>query len=103
MNRAEFLDYVRRYVAEDPEAAPHIAAFAQAGLQEALGKAYERTADMEVALATALSPALRKANGKHFIRSKLQKWAGKTACRWDWYTEDQQGAANPTPLAPEGK
>lgn len=76
-----FLFFVRQYVAEHPEVAAHVADQARIGLQEALSKAYERAADMEVALVAATAKRLNNAN--NVIVEKLEKWKGKTACRWD--------------------
>lgn len=84
-----FLQYVRAYVAEHPETATRVATYAQAGLEEALGKAYERAADMEIALVAAVSKRLKGADG--VILDKLTKWKGQTSCRWDWYTDKTTG------------
>jgi hypothetical protein len=84
----EFLGFVRAYVAEHPEIGARVADYATQGLNEALGKAYERAADMEVALVAAVSKKLKGA--ENIIISKLEKWAGKTSCRWDWYTSAKE-------------
>ena len=84
MTNDEFLMFVRSYVAEHPEVSARVADFASAGLNEALFKAYERAADMEVALVAAVSKKMKGADG--LIMDKLKKWEGKTSCRWDWYT-----------------
>jgi hypothetical protein len=85
---AAFLHYVREFVAEHPEVAAHVADYARAGLEEALGKARERAADMEVALVAAMSPRMK--GGNAVILDKLKKWEGKTSCRWDWLTDSAQ-------------
>ncbi len=36
MSREQFLQYVRTYIEADPEAAPHVAGYVQAGLNAAL-------------------------------------------------------------------
>lgn len=76
-----FLSYVRTFVAEHPEAAAYVADYARAGLEEALAKASERAADMEVALVVATAERFK--NRDAVILEKLMKWQGKTACRWD--------------------
>lgn len=88
-----FLNAVRDFVSKNPEAAPHIASFVQAGLEEALGKARERASDMEVALVCATSPGFNKTKGHALIRDKLAKWKGQTSCNWDWLTDNQNGDA----------
>lgn len=90
MTEDEFLSFVRVYVADHPGVAAHVANHAQAGLQEALGKAYERAADMEVALVAALAPRMKDANS--IIKDKLGKWDGRTSVRWDWYTKPASSA-----------
>lgn len=91
MTDDEFLMFVRAYVAEHPTVAARVADYATSGLNEALGKAYERAADMEVALVAAVSKRMKGADG--IILSKLEKWVGKTSCRWDWYTSKIKGDA----------
>lgn len=86
MNRASFLTFVRQYVESDPEAAAHIGDAAQAGLRLALNKAYERAADMEVALSVLATKRYKGADA--VVRDKLAKWEGKTALRWDWLTHN---------------
>lgn len=76
-----FLSAVRAFVVEHPEAAAHVADYARAGLEEALRKASERAADMEVALVAATADRLK--NRDAVILDKLKKWQGQTACRWD--------------------
>lgn len=86
MKRAQFLDYVRLYIEQDPEAAAYVADHAQAGLRAALSKAYERAADMEVALSVLATKRYKGADA--LVRQKLEKWEGKTALRWDWLTNN---------------
>lgn len=81
---AQFLSYVTQFCKNNPEAAPHVASAAQHGLEGALKEAYERAADMEVALVAAVSKRMKDSEG--LIKSKLKKWEGRTSCRWDWYT-----------------
>lgn len=76
----DFLRYVRDYVRENPTVASHVTEFVAAGLQDGLDKAYERAADMEVALVCALSKRNKDMDG--LILDKLKKWEGKTACNW---------------------
>lgn len=94
IERAAFLEGVRRYIEQDPEAAAHIADYTQAGLRAALHRAYERAADMEVALAVLATKRYKGAAA--LVKQKLEKWEGKTALRWDWLTHN----ANVTGLAP---
>lgn len=82
MKRAAFLEGVRRYIEEDPEAAAYVADFVQAGLRAKLNEAYERAADMEVALSVLATKRYKGADA--LVRSKLEKWEGRTALRWDW-------------------
>ena len=86
LERAQFLDYVRRYIEQDPEAAAYVADHAQAGLRSALNKAYERAADMEVALSALATKRYKGADA--LVKQKLEKWEGKTALRWDWLTHN---------------
>ena len=85
MTNDEFLAFVRSYVAANPDVAAHVANHSQAGLNEALSKAYERAADMEVALVAATSKRFKGA--EQVILDKLGKWKGQTSCRWDWLTD----------------
>lgn len=80
MTPDEFLPFVRAYVAAHPEVAAHVADYAQAGLRVALDQAYQRAADMEVALVAATA---HLKNGNAVILDKLTKWHGKTSCNWD--------------------
>ena len=82
MSREKFLDWVRAYVEADPEAAPHVAGYVQRGLNAALTQAYERAADMEVALAALAAKRYKGADA--LVLDKLRKWEGKTSLRWDW-------------------
>lgn len=84
--RAAFLEYVRRYIEQDPEAAAHVADNVQAGLRTALSKAYERAADMEVAL--AVLTAKRYKGAGDLVRQKLEKYQGQTALNWDWLIKE---------------
>lgn len=86
IERAQFLDYVRRYIEKDPEAAAYVADHAQAGLRSALNKAYERAADMEVALSALAAKRYKGADA--LVKQKLEKWEGKTSLRWDWLTHN---------------
>ena len=87
-DRASFLNFVREYVEKDPEAAAHISDYAQAGLRAALNKAYERAADMEVALSVLAAKRYKGADA--VVRDKLKKWEGKTALRWDWLSHNDE-------------
>lgn len=55
MDREQFLNVVRNYVASDPGAAPYVTQAASAGVDDALREAVNRASDMEVALAVAIS------------------------------------------------
>lgn len=82
MERSIFLEGVRRYIERDPDAAAYVADFVQAGLRAKLNEAYERAADMEVALAVLATKRYKGADA--LVLSKLEKWEGKTALSWDW-------------------
>ncbi len=82
LKHVAFLDSVRAYVAENPDAAAYVTQFVADGLRESLSANVERAADMEVALAIAL--ATRHKTVPEVIREKLAKWRGKTSLRWDW-------------------
>jgi len=83
--REVFLAGVMKYIEKDPEAAAYVADYVQAGLRTALKEANHRAADMEVALVTIAS---RKHKGSdQLIKSKLEKWSGKTSLNWDWLIE----------------
>lgn len=84
INREQFLYYVRQYIETDPETAAHVADYVQAGLRAALAKAYERAADMEVALCVIAAKRYRGADD--LVKQKLEKWEGKTSLNWDWLT-----------------
>ena len=86
MQREQFLQYVKSYIESDPEAAAHVANYVQAGLRDSLNKAYERAADMEVALSVLASKRYKGADA--LVRDKLTKWEGKTALCWDWLTHN---------------
>jgi len=84
MQREEFLQFVRKYIENDPEVAMHVTVYAQQGVKDALSKANERAADMEVALSVL---AVKRYKGSDaLVRDKLAKWAGQTALCWDWLT-----------------
>ena len=82
MKREQFLQYVKSYIESDPEAAAYVAGYVQQGLNSALRKAYERAADMEVALSVLAAKRYKGADA--LVREKLTKWEGKTALCWDW-------------------
>ena len=86
MERTQFLEYVKNYIERDPEAAAHVANYVQAGLNKALGQAYERAADMEAALSVLATKRYKGADA--LVLDKLRKWEGKTALRWDWLTHN---------------
>ncbi len=85
LGRDQFLDYVRRYIEQDPEAAAYVADSVHVGLKKALNKAYERAADMEVALSVLAAKRYKGADA--LVKQKLEKWKGNTALRWDWLTQ----------------
>ena len=86
MRREQFLQMVKSYIEEDPEAAAYVADYVQAGLREKLSKAYERAADMEVALSALAAKRYKGADA--LVKQKLEKWQGKTALCWDWLTHN---------------
>lgn len=86
MERAQFFDYVRQYIEKDPDAAAHVAGYAQAGLRAKLQQTMERAADMEVALSVLATKRYKGADA--LVKQKLEKWEGKTALRWDWLTHN---------------
>ena len=85
MERAEFLHMVEKYIERDPECAPFVAQHAAIGLKNALSEAYERAADFEV-VACVLA-ARRYPKRMELIKSKVEKWKGRTALNWDQFTE----------------
>lgn len=85
IERADFLEGVRRYIEKDPEAAAHIADYTQAGLRAALDQVNERAADMEVALSVLATKRYKGADA--LVKQKLEKWEGKTSLAWDWFTQ----------------
>ncbi len=91
IDRGQFFEYVRRYIEKDPEAAAHVADYVQAGLRAKLQQTMERAADMEVALSVLATKRYKGADA--LVRSKLQKWEGKTSLRWDWLTLAAGGGA----------
>lgn len=96
--RAAFLEGVRRYIEKDPEAAAHVADYVQAGLRAKLQQTLERAADMEVALSALATKRYKGADA--LVRSKLQKWEGKTSLRWDWLTHNVEGNRRPAASSP---
>jgi hypothetical protein len=80
MSRSQFLDYVRNYVATDPEAAAYVSDFVAAGLQESRKKALERASDMEAALAVAVTR--RHSGSDQFVLDILKKWNGAASLEW---------------------
>lgn len=99
MERVQFLEYVKNYIERDPEAAAHVANYVQAGLNKALGQAYERAADMEVALSVLATKRYKGADA--LVLDKLRKWEGKTALRWDWLTHNVELRGGPAVSSPE--
>lgn len=80
-SREVFFEMVRNYIATDPEAAAHMIPFVAEGIEQSRKEALHRAADMECALSVSLAP--RYPNKLDFILSKLEKWNGKSALRWD--------------------
>lgn len=78
---AEFLNYVTNYVAANPDVAPLITQPIIDGVVESRKQILERAADMEIALAVAI--AQRYTQRDNLILSKLKKWSGRSAVRWD--------------------
>lgn len=86
--RKEFLDFVRKYVASDPEVAPFVTDHIRQGINDALQRANARAADMETALAIALSR--RWKGSEQLIKDKLKEWDGKTALNWSSFLETNE-------------
>ena len=84
--RTAFLEYVQKYVEQDPYVAAYVADYVHKGLTTVLNTAYERAADMETAL--AVLSAKRFKNRNETIIQKLEKWEGKTALCWDWLLKE---------------
>lgn len=82
LRRAAFLNSIRQYVETDPESAAFIADYAQAGLRAALQQSRELATDMEIALSVLATRRYKGAD--ELVRSKIAKWEGKTAMKWDW-------------------
>jgi len=78
-----FLSGIRAYVEANPDVAPFVSDHVASGLSVALSKAYERAADMEVALAVNL--ARRYPGREKLTLDKLTKWKGQTALDWGWF------------------
>ena len=76
-----FLNHVRNYISQHPEAGAYVSDFVAQGLRAARAEALERAADMEVALNVAI--AARYKQREELILAKLKKWQGRTALRWD--------------------
>jgi len=81
MNRNEFLQFVEQYIQKDPEAAAFVSDRVAHGISSSRLEALERAADMEVALAVSI--AKRYKGREELVLSKLKKWNGKSALRWD--------------------
>ena len=80
MTRDQFLSIVAEYIKRDPEAAVYVADAAREGVSAALSEANARAADMETALAVALSRRYKGADA--LIHDKLMKWDGRTSLNW---------------------
>lgn len=83
ISRDEFLRCVNAWVLDHPGDAPAIVYACELGIHEAINRMAEKNADIEAALAEALTPSKRK--NITFIKEKLSRWSGKTALRWDWF------------------
>lgn len=81
LKHASFLQQVQNYVKDNPEVAAHIATFVQAGIEASRRETLERAADMEVALAIAITKRYNMRD--ELILSKLTKWQGRSAINWD--------------------
>jgi hypothetical protein len=82
---SEFLSYVRNYVSTHPEVAAYVQQHVAAGISDSLTEAMQRAADMETALALALS---RKYGGSEaLIADMIKKWEHRAALKWDWAVE----------------
>lgn len=72
---------IKMAILDDPSIVGDIANIMTVALQDYARMQSERAGDMEVALSVAI--ASRFKNRESLILSKLQKWNGKAALRWD--------------------
>lgn len=86
MEHYAFLAGVQEYVTAHPDVAAYINDYVAAGLERKLSQAYERAADMEVALVAATTKRYKGAD--KLILSKLEKWQGKTSLNWNGLIEE---------------
>lgn len=71
------------------EVSAHIATFVQAGIEASRKETLQRAADMEVALAIAITKRYNMRD--ELILSKLTKWQGRSAINWDSAIEMLKG------------
>lgn len=83
-----FFAWIEKYIAENPEAAAHVADHVQAGLTLALEESRSRAADMEIALAVTLA-GRHGASIRPIALDKLRKWRNKSALEWGWAIDEQ--------------
>lgn len=88
-DRLRFLQFVRDYVAQDPECGPLVAHAASSGISDALKENRQMVVDMETALAISLAKRYKGAD--ILIREKLSKWEGKTALNWSSLYKERSG------------
>lgn len=77
----QFLQYVKGYITDNPEVSAYVSDYVAAGIDASRRSALERAADMEVALSVMIA---KRFNGReNLVLSKLKKWNGASALRWD--------------------
>lgn len=84
---AEFLEGVKSYISDNPEASAYVSEFVAAGVSAALSSAQERAADMEIAL-MAVAVMKKGADATRLYKDKLKKWEGKTSLNWEKIMEN---------------
>ena len=89
-DHTQFLSHVREYVTKNPDVAAFISDHVAFGINESRKQTLERAADMEVALSVAI--AARYKGRDNLILSKLEKWNGRSALRWDDTIEMLKGS-----------
>jgi len=91
-DHSHFYEYIKRYVAENPECAAHVSNYVADGISEALKKERESCRDWEHGLFVMLYK--NYPDSKNVVNSIVEKNKGKGWLNWDWYFADKKQQDN---------
>lgn len=97
LTRDEFLYFVKEYITKDPECAPLVTDFIQAGISSALSRTKERAADMETALYSVITETKNGRKYNSLVAEKIIKWRNESSINWSWFNGECEKPINPYP------